>query len=321
MVIRSLKIVLLLVVFVALAGGSAYLTLTLLIKGEDTVVVPDLLGKDIVYVLELLTDLGLNTKVRGSEYSDGVSKNKVIVQDPMPGHEIKTGRDVNIVLSKGARMIQMPNLRNLSIHQAGISLEDNGLEMGNLTLVYSDQLRKEEIITHDPLPGTMVKRGTRVNVLQSMGPRPHAYKMSDLKGLPINDAILMIERSELLLGQIKTTVNTRLAQDIVIKQEPVPGHQVLAGQAVNLVINKAVVSEGRPRVFNGGAVALFRHRLEPGFIKRHIRIRMDRQGLSSELFNDWLKPGEEVWVVVLRDDVATIFLYEDGELIETKVYD
>ena len=321
MLIRTLKIALLFIAFVALAGGSAYLTLTLLIKSEDTVVVPDLLGKDVVYVLEILTDLGLNTKVRGSEYSDGITKNKVLSQDPLPGHEIKTGRDVNIVLSKGARMIQMPNLRSLTIHQAGIALEDNGLRMGNLTSVYSVQLRKEEIMAHDPPPGIMLKRGTRVNLLQSLGPRPHVYKMSDLKGQSINDAILSIERSELLLGQINTTVNTNMAPDIVVKQEPVPGHQVQAGQAVNLVINKKAGSTGRPSGFNGGAVALFRHRLEPGFIKRHIRIRMDRQGLSSELFNDWLKPDEEVWVVILRDEVATIFLYEDGELIETKVYD
>jgi beta-lactam-binding protein with PASTA domain len=69
MISRTLKIAALFFVFILVVGASAYLTLTLIIKSEDTVVVPDLVGKDVVYSLGLLTDLGLNTKVEGSEYS------------------------------------------------------------------------------------------------------------------------------------------------------------------------------------------------------------------------------------------------------------
>jgi serine/threonine-protein kinase len=58
--------------FVVVAGISAYLTLTLIIKSEDTVIVPDLEGKDVVYALELLTELELNTKVKGSEYTTDI---------------------------------------------------------------------------------------------------------------------------------------------------------------------------------------------------------------------------------------------------------
>ncbi|UCF94094.1 MAG: PASTA domain-containing protein, partial [Desulfobacterales bacterium] len=80
--------------FLFTAGASAYITLTLIIKSEDTVIVPDLVGKDVVLALEFLTDLDLNTKVRGSEYSVDMPKNQVIFQDPEPGSEIKKGRDV-----------------------------------------------------------------------------------------------------------------------------------------------------------------------------------------------------------------------------------
>ena len=60
--------------FVVVAGISAYLTLTLIIKSEDTVIVPELEGKDVVYALELLTELELNTKVKGSEYTTDIPK-------------------------------------------------------------------------------------------------------------------------------------------------------------------------------------------------------------------------------------------------------
>ena len=61
--------------FIIIAGVSAYLTLTFMIKQRNTVIVPDLVGKDVVDVLFLLTDLGLNTKVRGAEYRTDIPVN------------------------------------------------------------------------------------------------------------------------------------------------------------------------------------------------------------------------------------------------------
>ena len=66
MISRILKSAAFVLIFIIVVGASAYLTLTLIVKSEDTVVVPDLMGKEVVYALELLSDLGLNTKVEGS---------------------------------------------------------------------------------------------------------------------------------------------------------------------------------------------------------------------------------------------------------------
>jgi beta-lactam-binding protein with PASTA domain len=68
-ILRIFKIAALFIVLILIIGASGYLTLTLMIKSEDTVVVPDLIGKDVVSVLKILTDLGLNTNVKWSEYS------------------------------------------------------------------------------------------------------------------------------------------------------------------------------------------------------------------------------------------------------------
>ncbi len=53
MIIKLAKIAALFVVFLVVAGASAYLTLTFIIKSEDTVIVPDLVGKDVVTALEV----------------------------------------------------------------------------------------------------------------------------------------------------------------------------------------------------------------------------------------------------------------------------
>ena len=64
MILRTFKYIFLTVAFLFVAGISAYLTLTFLIKSEERVIVPDLTGRDIVYTLEILTELGLNIKVK-----------------------------------------------------------------------------------------------------------------------------------------------------------------------------------------------------------------------------------------------------------------
>ncbi|MBW2195361.1 MAG: PASTA domain-containing protein, partial [Deltaproteobacteria bacterium] len=74
--------------FGIIVAVAAYATLKLIVKSEDVVIVPDLVGKDVVYSLELLTDLGLNTKVSAYEYNADIPKNHVTYQEPGPGAEI-----------------------------------------------------------------------------------------------------------------------------------------------------------------------------------------------------------------------------------------
>ena len=69
MISKFAKITSLVLVFLLAAGAGAYLTLTFIIKSEDAVIVPDLVGKDVVSALEILSELQLNTKVSGSEYN------------------------------------------------------------------------------------------------------------------------------------------------------------------------------------------------------------------------------------------------------------
>jgi beta-lactam-binding protein with PASTA domain len=318
---RILKFGSLFFLFVLIAGASAYLTLTLIIKSEDTVVVPDLLGKNVVYVLELLTDLGLNTKVKGSEYSAEVPENNVIFQEPEPGAEIKKGRDVRIIISKGAKSILMPNLKGLSLRQARIILEENSLRRGEISSTYSNTIRKDEIIAQVPSQGTMITRGQEVDLLVSMGVRPRVYKMPDLIGLSFNTAITMIENIDLLLGEIKTHFHEGKPLNTVIDQESPSGYCVIQGSTVNIVINRKSVQKGYDYLNESQGVGLFRYRLKHGFLKRHIRVRLNSFGVSIDLFDNFMKPGEEIWLLIPRKNEATVFLYEDGELLKTLVYD
>jgi beta-lactam-binding protein with PASTA domain len=321
MIPRILKILSLFILFLSITGTTAYLTLTWIIKSEDTVVVPDMIGKNVVVVLEMLTDLGLNTKIKGSQYNEDVPKNHVIYQEPDPGAEIKKGRDVRIILSKGMQTVIMPNLVGLSIRQGRLLLEENGLCVGQISNVYYQAtVAKDEIISQVPAKGVPTQRGQCVHLLVSLGPRPRAYKMSSLEGLSVDEAVLLIEKSNLQVGRMRYDYRSGKPENSIIDQNPEAGYKVIAGTPVDLTINRKPGNKSGPAPDSEQFTGYVVHNLPAGFLKRHVKARLDSAGISTEIYNGFMDPGEELWLLVPTYQAATLFIYEDDHLVDTRVF-
>jgi serine/threonine-protein kinase len=297
-------------IFVALAGMAAYLTLRLIVQSEDVVVVPDLVGKDLVYALGIGTDLGLNIKVSGFEYRADIAKNHVAYQEPKAGAEVKKGRDVRIIVCKGAQTVIVPNFVGADVRQANIIMEENGLAEGVVSRTYSERAIRGEVISQVPAPGGAINRGSAIDLLISLGRRPVNFKMPYLDGLSLEDAILILERSQLKVGQIRHVERDDLPKDVVVGQDPLSGYPVASGILVNLTINR---SEKGP-VFHTG-LHLFHYCVPAGFLRKHVRLRVNAFGMLYDLFDVFEKAGDEIWMLLPKHCETTFFLYEDGELV------
>ncbi len=321
MITKFAKIAALFVIFLMAAGASAYLTLTFFIKSEDTVIVPDLVGKDVVTALELLTDLQLNTKVNGSEYSRQLPKNHVIYQEPEPGAEIKKDRDIRIIISKGPKTILMPNLISLSERQARMIMEENGISQGHLTQTYFKAIEKDHIIMQVPSAGTMITRGASVDLLVSMGPRPTVYKMPELAGLSLDKAVLMIEKANLNVGEIRSHFDKHKPRNIIIHQEPLAGYRISENSPIRLVINRHSDKTAGTHLHRLLYGSLLQHRVKNGFLKKRIRVELESEDRTAELFDDYIKPGEEIWLLVPRDQDTRALIFENDTLVKTLTYE
>ena len=321
MMTKFVKIAALFVVFLIVAGASAYLTLTFIIKSEDTVIVPDLVGKDVVGALEQLTDLQLNTKVNGSEYSWQFPKNQVIYQEPDPGSEIKKDRDVRIIISKGPKNVLMPNLISLSERQARMIMEENGIALGHLTQTYFKDVEKDHIIMQVPSAGTMVMRGASVDLLVSMGPRSVAYKMPEIAGLSLDNAVLRIEKANLTVGEIRSHFDKHKPRNIIIHQEPLAGYRIREKSPISLVINRHPGKTAEAHLHQPMYGSLLQHRVKNGFLKKRIRVELESAESTADIFDDYIKPGEEIWVLVPRDQDTRASVFEDDKLVKILVYE
>ena len=321
MILRAAKYSVLLFVFLCVTGVSAYLTLTYLIKSEDSVIVPDLKGRDVVYALEILTDLGLNIKVKGSEYSNDIAKNHVIVQEPGPGKEIKAGRDVRILLSKGTRTIFMPDLTGLSLRRARLAIQENGLCGGQVSYTHPQtSFARDDIISQTPDPGQWVHRGSCVDLLVSLGPLRGAYKMDNLGGLSLDEAVNLIEKSNLVVGNIKYAFNSSKPEHTIIDHDPKYGYRVTEKDSVDLVVNRNPDQPKGAAGVNASLQSVFSYRLEPGFFKKRVQVHLVMGNVSGEIYDNLLGPGSDLWLIVPSHTKATILCYVDGELVMSQLY-
>ena len=321
MIAKILKIGALITAFLLIAGASAYLTLTYIIKSEDTVIVPDLVGKDVVSALELLTDLQLNTKVSGSEYSHQFPKNHVTFQEPEAGSEIKKDRDIRIMISKGTHNILMPNLVALSEQQARMIMEENGISRGRLSQTFNQNIAKDQIMAQVPAPGVMITRGASVDILVSMGDRAAELKMPDLSGLTLDEAVFRVEKNNLAVGAIQSQFIKQKPRNIVIRQEPLAGYRVIENSPVHLVINRPPGKSTKGNLHLPLYGSLLQHDIKSGFLKREVRVELEYTNHTAEIFDDYVKPGEQIWILVPRDQDAAVFIFEDDELVKTHLYE
>jgi beta-lactam-binding protein with PASTA domain len=316
--LRISKIILIPAVFVVAAGIAAYLTVHLLIRSEKTVIIPDLKGREAVYALEVLTDLKLNAKVKDIRFDPTIPRHHIIAQEPEPGTQLKQGRDVRLVISKGPRNVTVPDFMESSLAQAYILLDQNGLQPGQVSYIHHESHPPMEVLSQFPPPGKVALRGDHVDLLVSEGPPVEEYFMMDLSGMVLNQAVNTIEQHRLVLDSVDYADAPGLAQQTVIGQNPPAGHPVPSRSGVQLTIVRSSPSNDTDLY---GDRALFRHRVPEGFIRQRVRVRFSRATISLDIFDDYVKPGREIWLLVPDMAPATIFVYLDDQLIATEQFD
>lgn len=319
--VKLLRVVLLVVLFMAMAGVGTYLTLTLMIKTDDPVIVPDLVGKDVLVGLETLSDLGLNTRVKGIRYDDHVPQHHVIEQDPEPGSAIKHGRDVKILVSRGPESIVMPNLSGLSLQQSRILLTENGLCQGVVSRMRNTLHALGQVMAHYPASGAMVTRKTCVDLLVSQGADLPATAMADLKRFTLETAIRRLEQWQLRVGRIRSVHRGEAPLDTIVAQTPPAGYRISVGSPVDLTVNRT--SSPPPASGRGhmNGAELFRFALENGFLNRRVQVKLNQNQLSISLFDDFMRPGQEIWLLIPKSGNPTVLVYVDGQLADSRIMD
>ena len=310
---KTLRMLLLAALFMAMAGTGAYVALNLIVKGESTVIVPNLVGRDVLSGLVVLSDLGLNARVGGTVYDNRVPRNHIIDQDPEAGSSIKRGRDVRIHVSRGPESVVMPDLAGLSLQQSRILLMENDLCLGTISRMHRSGTAREETIAHYPTAGATLTRSQCVDLLVSRGNPSPALAMIDLDGSRIDAALHRLQRLGLAVDTLEAKPLPGRPPDTVVEQSPPVGWRITADTRIALSVNRSDAGSTVGDPIASRASGLFRFSPGSGFYKKRLRVEYADPPVDIALFDDFVSPGQEIWLLIPKNDNPSVRVFVDGQ--------
>jgi eukaryotic-like serine/threonine-protein kinase len=310
---RILKLFTALVWVIALGALAAVIVVRLTVTHEG-VVVPDLIGKDLVAALELSNKQGLSLKVADRAFSTSTASNHIVSQDPRPGSWMRPEAIIRVVISKGVGEVAIPAVHGASWREAKSTLERYGLHVGEVYRVHSDRVARDNVIAQSPPAGSKIVKGGTVTLLASDGPWPVSYVMPDLQGQPQSVANEMTASMGLRVEKVRYIDRPEARAGSVVTQQPAPGQRVMAGQGVELVLAKR---ESTP-TSSVGTFTLFQHRVPAGAGPRRVQIIVANAEEQRQVFDQLREPGGEVRVLVKVKGQTVAKVYYDGVLVEEK---
>ena len=149
-------------------------------------IVPDFTGMTIDQLKEKQFDEFFTLEVIDSVYNKTMGRGEVIMQNPLSGAKVKEGRHIYLtIVSEKPESVLMPNLKNLSLRQALVTLEVNDLLVGGLDYVdyFAMNAVVEQIENGQPIePGKEILKGTIIDLQVGKGTNPISVAMPMLIG-------------------------------------------------------------------------------------------------------------------------------------------
>ncbi|MFC1474825.1 PASTA domain-containing protein [bacterium] len=170
--------------------------------GGPTVLVPSVEHKSVVEAKALLGQENLSPKIAGQQYSEEVPEGYVVSQEPPGGARVKSGREVDLIVSAGEQTEVVPKVVSLTVEDAKVILQTAGFTIGEERTEYDENVAEGFVTSQVPEAGEERYIGYKINLTVSKGSSPRLVNMPRLVNLRESDARNILEMNDLM--KIKT---------------------------------------------------------------------------------------------------------------------
>ena len=223
--------------FLLLIGN--YIVMPLLTWSPSSMV-PDLYGTDLAVAKRQLIDEDLVFINDSLDFvhDEFVPANHVVSQDPPPYAQVKTGRRVRVVISRGPQLFPVPPIIDTTPRDAQLRLQRQGFHLGRVTLQLggrgTEQYGSDMTVgSQDPPAGTMRARGDSVHIVAHVPP-----VMPDLRTRGLHEATQILGLLGLRRGSLTYEDSPELLPHSIVRQSIEPGERITSGDRVNLVLSR-----------------------------------------------------------------------------------
>ena len=201
--------------------------------------IPDLFEMEISQANAAAKQLGFKLVKSESRFDSFYPAGLIIEQAPPPYTLSKIGRKIKVVISDGEQVFPMPEVIGIPLKEAEFKLDEKGFEVppDSISLIFSD-IYPDGVVAEQPfVPGTMMHRGTTINLIVSMGKMPKSFKVPELYTLPVKDAVELLTRAGLQVGDIQLVKHEFADSGIVVDQSLPPETKLNYLDKINLRVS------------------------------------------------------------------------------------
>jgi len=210
-----------------LDGDTVDLTLS---KGKERYKVPDLSGLAEQRAAKLLADNKLEVGKKHRRYSAKFASGDVVRGGVKAGKKVKPGTEVDLVISKGRRPIDVESYVGEHVGDARSGLTEAGFEV-QVERTHDADVPRGEVISQRPNHGSAY-RGDPVRLVVSRGPAK--IEVPDVRFQPVGKATKTLEDQGFEVEVKKGAID--LGAGIVRRQDPSGGDMAPRGSTVTLIL-------------------------------------------------------------------------------------
>ena len=180
---------------------TTFIALNIYTHHGENFATPDFSGLTEKQFIDIVQQKELRYKIIDSVHIADLTPGVVVEQTPKPGSFVKENRTIFFTINAyTAEQVPMPQLEEISLRNAQVTLESYGLRVGQLIYIPSEytQLVLGQHYQGKPIePGTLIAKGSTIDLLIGKGLSNEKTEIPDLKGLTLEQAISLCQANSL----------------------------------------------------------------------------------------------------------------------------
>ena len=206
-------------------------------SNRAVVVVPNVVKMTVVEAQNLLEEKKFIVDLEEG-FGEDVQPGTVMKQTPAAGEERKEGSKILLIVSKGAELKSVPEVRTMSLEKATRFIEHAGFEVGEVSRKYVRTEIIGTVLSQQPKGASKLPKGSKINLVINEGDKP----VPNLVGKKVKEAEKLLKAAGLRLGEVRY-VEDKPAKDTVVSTSPMAGQKIVEFEKVDLTVSDGEASK------------------------------------------------------------------------------
>ena len=213
-------------------------------ENSKTIAAPYIVGMNYDAAVEYLKQFDLSAEIE-LQLTSSEAVGTILSQSPGEGTTIKRGQTMKVNISRGSSELAIPSVVGKTQAGAKTLLENEGYVLGEVGGDHSDTVAKGLVMSQDPVAGTSLAKGEKVNIMVSLGPKDSQSVVTmvivpNVMRKPLQEALDTLSAAGVVVASVTEEESSAVEEGHIISQSLAGGTEVEKGTEITLVVSKGV---------------------------------------------------------------------------------